>query len=205
MRTGADLKDPMSPPIPTRAGVGAARPYLLDADGWAHGAQARPSPNFDARPPGCRIDLLVVHCISLPPGQFGGGHVERLFANALDAGAHAYFARLRGMRVSAHFLVARDATVVQFVSCNDRAWHAGNSSWEGRASCNDFSIGIEVEGSEFERFTPAQYAVLAQLQEALAAAYPIVWTRGHEEIAPGRKTDPGPLFDWTRLWRDRTR
>jgi AmpD protein len=171
-------------------------------DGWVPGARALHSSHRDARPPGVAIELLVVHCISLPPGRFGGGHIERFFTGALDASEHPYFERLHGVRVSSHFLLARDGSLTQFVSCLDRAWHAGASDWEGRAACNDFSIGIELEGSEFEPFTCPQYEALSALQRGLRAAYPIRATRGHSEIAPGRKTDPGPLFDWSRVVRD---
>jgi AmpD protein len=170
--------------------------------GWV-GAVARvDSPNCDARPPGCAIELLVLHCISLPPGLYGGGNVERLFTNRLDTAAHPAFAPLAGARLSAHFLIARSGAPTQFVSCDQRAWHAGVSRWDGRERCNDFSIGIELEGSEFESFTAAQYATLDALQRALWAAYPLRWARGHSEIAPRRKTDPGPLFDWSRVRRD---
>ncbi len=161
-----------------------------------------PSPNRDARPRGAAIELLVIHCISLPPGVFGGDSVERLFTNRIDPAAHPYFERLRGMRVSAHFLVDRSGALTQFVSCLERAWHAGASQWNSQDGCNDFSIGVEIEGSEFEAFTPAQYEALARLQRALCAAYPLRAARGHSEIAPGRKTDPGPLFDWQRIARD---
>jgi len=173
----------------------------IDPDGWAAGVRRLASPHHDARPAGAAIELIVVHCISLPPGQFGGGDIERFFTGALDASAHAYFERLRGVRVSAHFLVARDGLPTQFVSCLDRAWHAGASAWEGRSACNDFSIGIELEGSAFEPFTRAQYEALVALHSGLCAAYPIRATRGHSEIAPGRKTDPGPLFDWSQVPR----
>jgi AmpD protein len=179
-----------------------ADPCPIGPDGWSPGARALPSPHRDARPPGTVIELLVVHCISLPPGRFGGGHIERFFMGTLGADEHPYFERLRGVRVSAHFLVARDGLLTQFVSCLDRAWHAGASAWEGRSACNDFSIGVELEGSEFEPFTRPQYDALAALQRGLRAAYPIRATRGHSEIAPGRKTDPGPLFDWSRVVRD---
>ncbi len=175
----------------------------LQADGWWSGARALPSPNRDARPPGSRIELLLYHCISLPPGVFGGDAIERLFTNRLDPQAHPYFAALGGLPVSAHFLVARDGTLTQFVATGDRAWHAGVSLWDGRPRCNDFSIGIELEGSEFEPFTVQQYAKLAPLQSALWDAYPIRWARGHSEVAPQRKFDPGPLFDWSRVRRDR--
>jgi AmpD protein len=185
------------------AGSAGSPPELhLDHAGWVSEARRVDSPNRDARPPGCAIELVVVHCISLPPGRFGGGEIERLFTNRLDCGAHEFFAQLRGLRVSAHFLIARDGTVTQFVSCADRAWHAGISAWEGRPGCNDFSVGVELEGSEFEPFTAAQYGALGALQRALRGRYPIRAVRGHEEIAPGRKFDPGPLFDWTRVSRD---
>jgi AmpD protein len=173
----------------------------VDAAGWLAGARRRESPNRDARPAHCAIELLVIHCISLPPGALGTADIERLFANELDPDAHAAYAALRGLRVSAHFLVARDGALTQFVSCAERAWHAGRSSWNGRPACNDYSIGIELVGSEFEPFCAAQYGTLAVLLEALRAAYPIRATLGHGEIAPGRKFDPGPLFDWSRLAR----
>jgi N-acetyl-anhydromuramoyl-L-alanine amidase len=171
-------------------------------DGWLDGVRRVPSPNRDARPQGAAIELLVIHCISLPPGVFGGDSVERLFTNRIDPAAHPYFERLRAMTVSAHFLVDRAGALTQFVSCLERAWHAGASQWNGRDGCNDFSIGVEIEGSEFEPFMPAQYDALARLQRALCAAYPLRAARGHSEIAPGRKTDPGPLFDWQRIARD---
>jgi len=170
--------------------------------GWVDGAVRLPSPNFDARPAGCAAELLVLHCISLPPGCYGAGHIERLFTNSLDTAAHAAFAPLAGARLSAHFLISRSGLLTQFVSCDDRAWHAGVSSFNGRVRCNDFSIGIELEGSEFEPFTAAQYATLDPLQRALWTQYPLRWARGHSEIAPQRKTDPGPYFDWSRLRRD---
>ncbi|SPE32644.1 N-acetyl-anhydromuranmyl-L-alanine amidase [Burkholderiales bacterium] len=176
--------------------------YRVASDGWVQGARRLDSQNFDARPQGCAIELLVLHCISLPPGCFGGADIERLFCNQLDCASHEFYAQLRGVRVSAHFLIARSGALTQFVSCLDRAWHAGSSQWDGRAGCNDFSIGIELEGSEFEPFTGEQYRTLVALQRALSSAYPLRWTRGHSEIAPGRKSDPGPLFDWTRVVRD---
>jgi AmpD protein len=158
-----------------------------------------PSPNFDVRPDGTAIDLLVIHNISLPPGQFGGPFIADLFGNRLDCDAHPYFDQLRAMRVSAHFLIQRDGMVMQFVSANDRAWHAGVSSFRGQERCNDFSIGIELEGSDFEAFEPAQYDALAALTLALQERYPLANVAGHEHIAPCRKTDPGPFFDWTRF------
>lgn len=169
--------------------------------GWLDAAEHRPSPNFNARPSGCAVDLLVIHNISLPPAQFGGSAIEEFFLNRLDWSSHPYFKTIRGVEVSAHFLLRRDGRIVQFVSCDDRAWHAGQSSFEGRGNCNDFSIGIELEGTDTIPFTDAQYLALAQLTDVLMAAYPglrkdrIV---GHSDIAPGRKTDPGPAFDWVR-------
>ncbi len=170
--------------------------FQIDAAGWAVGAQHLPSPNFDARVEGTEIALLVIHNISLPPGQFGGPFIADLFLNQLDYEADPYFDQLRPLRVSAHFLIRRDGTVMQFVSANDRAWHAGASSFCGQERCNDFSIGIELEGTDFEAFADEQYAALAALTVALKAAYPLLHVTGHEHIAPGRKTDPGPFFDW---------
>lgn len=145
------------------------------------------------------MSLLVVHSISLPPGVYGGPEIEQFFTNRLDWDAHPYFATIRGMRVSAHFLVRRDGGVVQFVSCDRRAWHAGASSWRGRENCNDFSVGVELEGLEGERFEPPQYEALADLAVALGRRYPIEDVAGHEDIAPGRKGDPGGGFDWPLL------
>jgi AmpD protein len=176
-----------------------AAPLRVGRDGWVAGIEHRPSPNFDARPVGCKIDLLVIHNISLPPGQFGGGRVQQLFTNALPTAAHPFFGQLATARVSAHFLVERDGRITQFVGCGDRAWHAGASSFRGRSRCNDFSIGIELEGTDFAPFADAQYVALASLVPALAAAYQLTHARGHSEIAHGRKTDPGPFFDWARV------
>jgi AmpD protein len=145
--------------------------------------------------------LAVVHSISLPPGQFGGPQVERFFTNRLDPSAHPYFERLRDVRVSAHFFIRRDGRVVQFVSCDRRAWHAGASRWRGRDNCNDFSIGIELEGLEGERFEPSQYRALIRLLRALARRYSLVDLAGHEHVAPGRKADPGAGFEWRRVAR----
>lgn len=170
-------------------------------DGWYQGIQHCPSPNFNERPRG-EISLLVLHNISLPPGQFGTGQVQAFFTNCLQADAHPYFTGIASMTVSAHFLIERDGTLVQFVSCLDRAWHAGVSSFEGRENCNDFSLGIELEGTDHLPFTDAQYAALVDLTRALQAAYPAITAAricGHSDIAPGRKTDPGPAFDWARL------
>jgi AmpD protein len=184
------------------AAASPAGPLTVGPDGWIGSAQRLTSPNCDDRPAGCTVQLLVVHCISLPPGDFRTRQIERLFANELDPGAHPFFAPLQGLRLSAHFLIGRDGQLSQFVSCAQRAWHAGRSAWDGRSDCNDFSIGVELVGSEFEPFTEAQYATFGALQAALCAAYPIRATRGHSEIAPGRKFDPGPLFDWSRVARD---
>ena len=170
--------------------------YTIGQDGWCAEAVHIPSPNFDARAEGTAIDLLVIHNISLPPGEFGGPYIADLFTNRLDCDAHPYFDQLRGLRVSAHFLIRRDGEVIQFVSANDRAWHAGVSNFCGRERCNDFSIGIELEGTDFQLFEPAQYASLSALAAALCARYPLTNVTGHEHIAPGRKTDPGPFFDW---------
>jgi N-acetyl-anhydromuramoyl-L-alanine amidase len=167
--------------------------------GWWRQARRCESPNFGARPAGVSIDLVLIHSISLPPGEYGGDAIERLFTNRLDWNAHPYYAQIRGMQVSSHFLVRRDGELLQFVSCDDRAWHAGASVWRGRADCNDFSIGVELEGLEGERFEGRQYEVLARLTKALARRYPIVSVAGHEHVAPGRKQDPGAGFDWPRL------
>jgi AmpD protein len=164
--------------------------------GWYTPALRLDSPNFGPRPAGACIDLLVIHSISLPPGQYGGNEVQALFTNQLDWDAHPYFGQIRGLEVSSHFYVRRDGSLWQFVSCDDRAWHAGQSEYRGRAHCNDDSIGIELEGLEGECFEAAQYDSLARLCTALAARYPIAHVAGHEHIAPGRKQDPGPGFDW---------
>ena len=145
------------------------------------------------------MTLAVIHSISLPPGEYGGDAVERLFTNRLDWDAHPYYQTIRGLQVSAHFLIRRGGERVQFVSCDERAWHAGASSWRGRDNCNDWSIGIELEGLEGERFTAAQYRALATLLHALVRRYPLAEAVGHEHVAPGRKADPGPGFDWARL------
>ena len=171
----------------------------IDGDGWLAGVRRIASPNCDDRPGGLDITLLVVHGISLPPGAFGGGDVARLFTNRLDHDAHPFFATLRDLRVSAHFFIDRGGTLVQFVPCSQRAWHAGQSSWKGRERCNDFSIGVELEGTDARPYTLRQYARLARLIRVLRARYPIADVVGHSDIAPGRKTDPGPSFDWRRL------
>lgn len=167
--------------------------------GWLRGVRRVDSPNFGPRPDGSRVDLIVLHSISLPPGVYGGPEVEQLFTNRLDLSAHPYYERLHGVEVSSHFFVRRDGTLVQFVSADDRAWHAGASCWRGRTNCNDDSIGIELEGLEGEHFEAVQYTVLTQLCRHIRQRYPIEHIAGHEHIAPGRKQDPGPGFDWTGL------
>lgn len=169
--------------------------------GWWCAASHRPSPNFGPRPPGAAIDLVVLHSISLPPRQYRGDGVERLFLNRMDWDAHPYYQSIRGLEVSAHFFIRRSGRTLQFVSCDDRAWHAGRSVWQGRENCNDFSIGIELEGTEGDRFEAAQYAALQVLLHALSRRYPLRQAVGHEHVAPVRKTDPGPGFDWARLSR----
>jgi N-acetyl-anhydromuramoyl-L-alanine amidase len=167
--------------------------------GWLRAARQAPSPNFGARPEGAQIDLIVLHSISLPPGVYGGPEVEQLFTNRLDWSAHPYFEQIRGLEVSAHFFVRRDGELIQFVDADARAWHAGASCWRGRDNCNDDSIGIELEGLEGEPFDGPQYTTLARLCHRLHQRYPINHIAGHEHIAPGRKLDPGPGFDWARL------
>lgn len=169
------------------------------AEGWLPDVRHAPSPNCDERPAGQPVRLIVVHAISLPPGEFGGEDIERFFTNMLDPRAHPYFREIQSLRVSAHFLVRRDGEIVQFVSCGLRAWHAGASNWRGIGCCNDFSIGIELEGSDALPFEPAQYPALARLVRILRRSYPIEDIVGHADIAPGRKADPGPHFDWVRF------
>ena len=181
---------------------GSVDRLVIDASGWA-ACDAAPiervaSPNFDARPDDAEPSLIVVHNISLPPRRFGGRWIDALFTNTLDFGAHPYFAGLVGLRVSAHFLIRRSGTLAQFVSCAMRAWHAGASCFEGRERCNDFSIGIELEGDDESDFDDLQYDRLHELIEALRERFPITAIAGHSDIAPGRKTDPGPHFDWSR-------
>lgn len=170
-------------------------------DGWLPAARRLPSPNCDERPADAAISLVVVHAISLPPGEFGGPGILELFANRLDPAAHPYYRQIEGLRVSAHFLIRRDGELIQFVPCRRRAWHAGVSSWRGRTACNDFSIGIELEGSDDVAFEDAQYERLGSLLAELRQRYPIEAVTGHSDIAPGRKTDPGPHFQWHRVWR----
>lgn len=171
-------------------------------DGLARVERYVASPNCDERPPGASATLLVLHAISLPPGQYGGDAIERLFTNRLDFDAHAYFREIRGLEVSSHFLVRRTGEVLQFVPLALRAWHAGASSWRGRARCNDFSVGIELEGGDEIAYEPAQYRALGDVIAKLCRAYPALSrdrVAGHSDIAPGRKTDPGDAFDWPRL------
>jgi len=176
--------------------------------GWYRYARRVDSPNFGPRPVGAVVDLVVIHSISLPPGQYGGPQVHALFTNSLDWDAHPYFQQIRGLRVSAHFFVRRGGELVQFVSCDERAWHAGVSRYRGREQCNDDSIGIELEGLEGLSFEAAQYETLSSLCAALAQRYPLAHVAGHEHIAPERKRDPGAGFDWANLqhslgWPDR--
>jgi N-acetyl-anhydromuramoyl-L-alanine amidase len=160
------------------------------------------SPNHDERPAGVEITLAVLHCISLPPGEYGGDAIERLFTNRLDPDAHPYFRQIHATRVSAHFLIRRDGELVQFVPVERRAWHAGVSSWRGRSRCNDFSLGVELEGTDDAEFSAAQYAALADLISALRNELPLRDIAAHSDIAPGRKSDPGARFDWARLLVD---
>lgn len=176
-------------------------PPAIDGDGGYAAARALSCPHFDSRPSAAAISLVVIHSISLPPGVFGGGDVARFFGGALDFDSHPYYDGLRGLRVSAHFFVARDGGVSQFVKCRDRAWHAGRSMFRGRDACNDFSIGIELEGDDRGPFAAAQYESLIPLLRALSARYPAIEAVvGHSQIAPGRKSDPGPGFDWELLF-----
>lgn len=178
-----------------------ARRWKIDAAGLLAAARQVSSPNCDARPPGSDVELIVIHSISLPPGCYGGDAIAQLFTNCLDPSADPYFQDIVGLRVSSHFLIRRDGELIQFVSCRDRAWHAGVSRWRDRERCNDFSIGIELEGCDEEPFDEAQYLALGRLLDSLCAAYPIEDCVGHNDIAmpPGRKSDPGPHFDWARL------
>jgi AmpD protein len=194
--------------MPTRPPPGDASPIAprrgraapaLDRRGRLRGATRIASPNHDARPASVAITLIVVHGISLPPGEFGGDDVVRLFTNRLEASAHPAYATIAQLRVSAHFLIRRDGSLIQFVDCARRAWHAGVSTWQGRPRCNDYSIGIELEGTDERRYTARQYARLARLVRLLQRRYPIANVVGHSDVSPGRKTDPGPAFDWPRL------
>ena len=167
--------------------------------GWWSKARACASPNFGPRPAGAAIDLAIIHSISLPPGRYGGDSIERLFTNRLDWDADPYFGQIRGLEVSSHFVILRDGALLQFVSCDERAWHAGASNWQGRFNCNDYSVGIELEGLEGEPFEDVQYETLVELLRALRKRYPIAAVVGHEHVAPGRKRDPGEKFEWRWL------
>ncbi len=169
--------------------------------GWLEGTTWLSSPNFGERPPGTEVSLVVIHNISLPPDQFGGEWVEDFFLNRLDPTAHPYFATIADVQVSSHFYVRRDGRVVQFVGCDKRAWHAGRSCWCDRDNCNDYSVGIELEGSDTQGFSGDQYAALWRLLDALRTRYPLAAIAGHSHVAPGRKTDPGPYFDWLEVER----
>lgn len=180
--------------------------YHINEAGFADGAQVIASPNFDDRPTTdtnsekkIGISLIVIHNISLPPGQYGGKGIIELFTNQLNPDEHPYYAEIHTRKVSAHFLIRRNGALIQFVSCLNRAWHAGVSNWQGRERCNDFSVGVELEGSDFEAFEPAQYQTLNNLISGITKAYPIQSIVGHSDIAPGRKTDPGPYFDWQKV------
>lgn len=176
-------------------------PFFQVIDGQLIGARQVPSLNYNQRPEQTEIQLVVVHNISLPPSQFGGGYIEQFFQNQLDWSKHPYFQTIKGMQVSAHLLILRSGEVLQFVNFNDRAWHAGRSTYLAKKECNDYSIGIELEGSDDLPFDETQYTVLAQVTAALQAAYPKILQHlaGHSDIAPGRKTDPGPFFDWVKF------
>ena len=171
----------------------------IDPEGLVQGGRYVASPNCDARPDGAAVTLVVLHAISLPPGEYGGDAIERLFTNRLDPQAHPVFREVFSLQVSSHFLVRRDGELVQFVPVARRAWHAGVSAWRGRERCNDFSIGIELEGAAADLFLPGQYATLGSLLKALREALPLRDFAAHSDVAPGRKTDPGARFDWTRL------
>ena len=179
-------------------------PYSIDTQsGLIEPARQVSSPNCDERPEGATPDMLVIHGISLPPGVFGGPEIEQLFTNQLDWGAHSYFGKIRGLTVSSHLLIRRDGELLQFVPFTQRAWHAGESSFRGRGRCNDNSIGIELEGEDETPYCDEQYAVLCDVSRAIIAAYAGISAReisAHSDIAPGRKTDPGPAFDWLRLY-----
>jgi len=188
---------------PELAGIRAGMHYTLE-DGWLQQARMAPSPNCGPRPTSCDPELLVIHNISLPPRCYGGDCIERFFTNRLDWDEHPYFEEIRGVEVSAHLLIQRTGELLQFVNFGERAWHAGQSCYQGRDNCNDFSIGIELEGSDDEPYTDAQYAALSAVTAVLMQHYPAIGADsivGHSDIAPGRKTDPGPAFDWARYRR----
>jgi N-acetyl-anhydromuramoyl-L-alanine amidase len=171
----------------------------FNSDGWITQAEHIISPNFDARPTNCQIDMIVIHNISLPPSQYGGMGIVQLFTNQLNPDEHPYYAEIYMRQVSSHFLIRRDGQLLQFVSCLNRAWHAGVSKWQNRERCNDFSVGIELEGSDFEAFEENQYKTLMTLLNTLKKRFPIAHIVGHSDIAPDRKTDPGPYFEWDKI------
>jgi AmpD protein len=173
--------------------------FFLDIAGVCNGARWVPSPHYDERPPDAEISLVVVHNISLPPGEFGGPYIDDLFLGRLDPEGHPFFREIEGLRVSSHFLIRRDGEVIQYVPTELRAWHAGISQWQGREKCNDFSIGIELEGADDVPFAEPQYEALTHLLDALRSRYGALDLAGHSDIAPGRKTDPGPWFEWARI------
>jgi AmpD protein len=176
--------------------------FHIDEKGWLRSGEVIRSPNFDARPDDTKIKLIVVHGISLPPGEYGGGHIQQFFCNSLDVAAHEYFESICQLTVSAHCLIERNGNILQFVSFLDRAWHAGESEWRGEQACNNFSVGIELEGCDDQAYADPQYQSLADLIAALRVRYPEIGAdaiTGHCDIAPQRKTDPGPAFDWPRL------
>lgn len=182
-----------------RDGAGPAVSQVMWTDGWLRRAARCESPNRNPRPPGAAVSLALIHSISLPPGEYGGEAIERLFTNRLDWDAHPYYGQIRGLKVSSHFLLCRNGGLRQFVSCDERAWHAGASVWRGRADCNDYSIGIELEGLEGGPFEIAQYEGLTRLLVDLALRFGVMDVAGHEHVAPGRKQDPGAGFEWARL------
>ena len=171
----------------------------INSNGICSEAKFIASPNIDVRPNAEDISLIVIHNISLPPNQYGRNGVIELFTNQLNPDEHPYYAEIGHLKVSSHFFIRRDGELIQFASCNDRAWHAGTSNWQGRERCNDFSIGIELEGSDFETFEPMQYETLETLIASIKVRYPIEAIAGHSDIAPERKTDPGPYFDWSSI------
>lgn len=181
-----------------------ALPRIIDATGWLNPVLRCPSPNFNSRPAGLPVSLLVIHNISLPPDQFGGGYIEAFFCNQLNVAAHPYFATIADLKVSAHCLIDRSGRIVQFVPFLERAWHAGRSVFQGQQECNDFSVGIELEGADHTPYTEEQYASLSVVARLLCARFPLLTPErivGHSDIAPGRKTDPGPAFDWSKLYQ----
>lgn len=174
-------------------------PFILNNKGFVEGIKHLISPNFERRLPNEAINLIVIHAISMPPDQFGGKDIEKLFMNKLNFDEHPFYLTIKNLKVSAHFLIKRTGELIQFVSCLNKAWHAGQSSWNTRANCNDFSIGIELEGSDKKEFTEIQYENLNALLEVLCQHYPIQDVVGHSDIAPKRKTDPGPFFKWNKI------